>query len=128
MVYNIGNIIYNTLVEATEGKLPVYPLINTDENSKLPFIVYIRSGYSPEYSKGLYSLIDTYDYSIAIVSDKYNEGVEIADKVINAIMALTGKAVDGLNIQSAEIFNATETVGDDILFIQDLDFQIKITK
>lgn len=128
MVFNIGNIIYNTLVEATEGKLPVYPLINTDENSKLPFIVYRRMSYSPEYSKGLYSLIDTYDYSIAIVSDKYNEGVEVADKVINAIMALTGKEIDGKFIQSSEVTEATETVGDDILFIQDLDFQIKITK
>ena len=128
MVFNIGNIIYNTLVEATEGKLPVYPLINTDENSKLPFIVYRRMGYSPEYSKNLYSKIDTYDYSIAIVSDKYNEGVEVADKVINAIMALTGKEIDGKFIQSSEVTEATETVGDDILFIQDVDFQIKITK
>lgn len=128
MVFNIGNIIYNTLVEATEGKLPVYPLINTDENSKLPFIVYRRMGYSPEYSKGLYSLIDTYNYSIAIVSDKYNEGVEVADKVINTIMALTGKEIDGKFIQSSEVTEATETVGDDLLFIQDIDFQIKITK
>lgn len=128
MVFNLGDIIYDTIVAAVEGKVKVYPLINTDENGKLPFIAYRRSGYSPDYSKNLYSGIDTYSYSIAVVSDKYRDGVELADKVINAIMALTGKEVDGKFIQSAEIFNATESVGDDILFVQDLDFTIKITR
>lgn len=128
MVFNLGDIIYETLVQAVEGKYKVYPLINTDENGKLPFIAYRRSGYSPQYSKNLYSGIDTYSYSIAVVSDKYKDGVDIAEKVIDAIMALTGTEVDGKFIQGAEITNATESVGDDILFVQDLDFEIKITR
>lgn len=128
MVFNLGDIIYTTLSTATSGQTPIYPLINTDENSKLPFIVYRRMGYFPEYSKSLYSLSDTYTYSIAIVSDKYKEGVDIAENVINAMMALTGKEIDGKFIQSSEVTNATETVGDDILYVQDVDFQIKITR
>lgn len=128
MVFNLGDIIYETLVQAVEGKYKVYPLINTDENGKLPFIAYRRSGYMPQYSKNLYSGIDTYSYSIAVVSDKYKDGVDIAEKVIDAIMALTGTEVDGKFIQGAEITNATESVGDDILFVQDLDFEIKITR
>jgi hypothetical protein len=128
MVFNFGDIVYDALVEAVGGEIDVYPLVNPDENGKLPFIVYRRSGYSPDYSKGLYAKIDTYYYSIAIVSDKYKDGIEIGDKVINAIMALTGKSIDGKHIQSAEVTNATESVGDDILFVQDIDFQIKITR
>lgn len=128
MVFNLGDIIYDTLVQAVEGKYKVFPLFNTDENGKLPFIAYRRSGYSPQYSKNLYSGIDTYSYSIAVVSDKYKDGVDIAEKVIDAIMALTGTEVDGKFIQGAEITNATESVGDDLLFVQDLDFEIKITR
>lgn len=128
MNFNIGDTIYSTLNAEFDGKVKVYPLINTDENAKMPFICYRRSSYLPEYTKNLYSLIDTYHYQISVVSDVYKEGIGIADRVINALMALTGTAVDGKSIQSFEVVNAEETVTEDVLFVQSLDFDIKITK
>ncbi len=128
MVFELGDIIYDTLTEATSGTVGVYPVIQTNENGKLPFIAYRRSGYEPSYTKDLYSKIDTYYYSIAVVSDVYKEGVEIADNIINALIALTGQEVDGKHIQGVQITNATEAAGEDVLFVQDLDFMIKITR
>lgn len=128
MVFNIGDIVFDTLKEATSGKVGVYPIIQTDEKGKLPFIAYRRSGYDPAYTKDLYSKIDTYYYSIAVVSDVYKEGVDLADNIINALIALTGKEVDGKHIQGVQLTNAVETAGEDVLFVQDLDFMIKITR
>lgn len=120
--------IYSTLVEEFNGEVNVYPLINTDERSKLPFICYRRSSYMPEYTKDLYSFIDVYHYEVSVVSDDYKEGINLADRAINALMALNGKVFDGKHIQSLEVTNAEETVTEDVLFVQSLDFDIRITK
>lgn len=128
MNFNLGDTIYSTLDGEFEGKVKIYPIINTDENAKLPFIAYRRSGYLPEYTKDLYSLLDTYHYQISVVSDVYRKGIEIADRVINSLMALTGTAVDGKIIQSCEVVNADESATEDVLFVQTLDFDIRISK
>lgn len=128
MVFNIGDMIYSTLVEEFNGEVKVYPLINTDERSKLPFICYRRSSYMPEYTKDLYSFIDVYHYEVSVVSDDYKEGINLADRAINALMALNGKSFEGKYIQSLEVTNAEETVTEDVLFVQSLDFDIRITK
>lgn len=128
MLFNIGDIIYDTLTNAFSGKVGVYPIIQADENGKLPFVAYRRSAYEPAYSKDLYSKIDTYYYSVGVVSDKYKEGVDIAEEAINALMSIIGTEVNGHLVQDVKITNATETAGEDLLFVQDLDFAIKVKK
>ena len=128
MLFNIGDVIYDTLTAAYSGQTAVYPIIQTDENGKLPFVAYRRTAYEPAYTKDLYSKIDTYYYSIGVVSDIYKEGVELSDKAIDALISLIGTEVNGKLIQDVKITNATESAGEDLLFIQDLDFEIKIKK
>lgn len=124
----IGDIVYNAINEAVDGKIKVYPLIQTDENGCLPFIVYRRSGFAPSYTKDLYCKVDDYFYSIAIVSDIYKVGVDLVDKVIDSLTSLTGQTINGKNIGSVQVTNASEICGEDVLFVQNVDFQIKITK
>lgn len=83
----IGKTIYNLLssdadVTGIVGDR-IYPLI-ADVSTTFPFIVYRKNNYQPEYTKdGISSKWATIE--IVIASDKYNEGVELAEKAFQAI-------------------------------------------
>mgnify|MGYP003302482967 CR=1 FL=1 len=70
------------LVEKVENK--IYPLI-ADVNTTFPFIVYRRNGIEPLNSKDRFTINTTTYISIVVASDKYDESIEIAERIIKAL-------------------------------------------
>lgn len=95
----------------------VFPLV-ANEGTTFPFVVYRRSGYRP-YSNKDYS-DEVASVEMAILSDKYIDSVDVADKVANALEHKSTEDIDDIEIE-----NATEEFNTDI-YIQKLNLRITI--
>jgi hypothetical protein len=122
MSLQVGKAIYNLLSNDANvtGRVQnkIYPLI-ADTGTTFPFIVYRRTGIEPD--RFIYKE-DTY-VEVVIASDKYNESIEIADLVKDALQGKRG-IYSGINIQDIRMTNADEDYIEDT-FIQNLTFNIK---
>ena len=100
----------------------IYPLI-ADTGTTFPFIVYRRTGIEPSDSKDRFIYKEDTYVEVVIASDKYNESIEIADLVKDALQGKKGN-YSGINIQDIRMTNADEDYIEDT-FIQNLTFNIK---
>ena len=106
---DFGKTIYSLLSTSTGVTgytQAIYPLV-IPENTNLPAIVYKRS-YDNEYSKD-YRVGSTINLELTILSDTYNQGVDIADAVKlifdeNKIRLISGdeQYMEGAYIQSLQ--------------------------
>ena len=126
MSLQVGKAIYNILsndakiIDSVEHK--IYPLI-ADTGTTFPFIVYRRTGIEPSDSKDRFIYSENTYVEVVIASDKYNESIEIADLVKNALQGKRGN-YSGINIHDIRMTNADEDYIEDT-FIQNLTFNIK---
>ena len=104
------------LVEKVENK--IYPLI-ADVNTTFPFIVYRRNGIEPLNSKDRFTINSTTYISIVVASDKYDESIEIAERIIKALSKGTYQGIMDISLVDAD-----EDYIDDT-FIQTLTYNIK---
>lgn len=88
-----------------------------------PFIVYRRTSIEPSDSKDRFIYSEDTYVEVVIASDKYNESIEIADLVKNALQGKKGN-YSGINIHDIRMTNADEDYIEDT-FIQNLTFNIK---
>lgn len=102
----------DTVAELLTGK--IFPLVAV-EGTTFPFLVYRRSGYTPVSNKDLEDEIVTVE--IAILSDKYENSVDVADAV------LTGLHGSNEEIDRVKIIGTSEEFSDDI-YIQKLIIDI----
>lgn len=102
----------DTVAEYLTGK--IFPLVAV-EGTTFPFLVYRRSGYAPVSNKDLEDEIVTVE--IAILSDKYENSVDVADAV------LTGLHGSNEEIERVKIIGTSEEFSDDI-YIQKLIIDI----
>ena len=126
MSLQVGKAIYNILsndakiIDSVEHK--IYPLI-ADTGTTFPFIVYRRTGIEPSDSKDRFIYSENTHVEVVIASDKYNESIEIADLVKDALQGKKGN-YSGINIHDIRMTNADEDYIEDT-FIQNLTFNIK---
>lgn len=126
MSLQVGKAIYNILsndakiIDSVEHK--IYPLI-ADTGTTFPFIVYRRTGIEPSDSKDRFIYSEDTYVEVVIASDKYNESIEIADLVKDALQGKKGN-YSGINIHDIRMTNADEDYIEDT-FIQNLTFNIK---
>ena len=126
MSLQVGKAIYNILsndakiIDSVEHK--IYPLI-ADTGTTFPFIVYRRTGIEPSDSKDRFIYSENTYVEVFIASDKYNESIEIADLVKDALQGKKGN-YSGINIHDIRMTNADEDYIEDT-FIQNLTFNIK---
>ena len=126
MSLQVGKAIYNILsndakiIDSVEHK--IYPLI-ADTGTTFPFIVYRRTGIEPSDSKDRFIYSENTYVEVVIASDKYNESIEIADLVKDALQGKKGN-YSGINIHDIRMTNADEDYIEDT-FIQSLTFNIK---
>ena len=126
MSLQVGKAIYNILsndakiIDSVEHK--IYPLI-ADTGTTFPFIVYRRTGIEPSDSKDRFIYSENTYVEVVIASDKYNESIEIADLVKDALQGKKGN-YSGINIHDIRMTNADEDYVEDT-FIQNLTFNIK---
>lgn len=121
--WKVGNVLRAILVNDEEiSKLigtKVYPLI-APENTVGDFILYKRESYSKHWAKaGVYE--DDCTVAITIVSDNYDSGLDLAEKVDNALVGR--HTVDGSQIQ-IDLVDSTESF-EDLKYIEVLLFSIK---
>lgn len=122
MSLQIGKAIYHILsnntdvVDKVQNK--IYPLI-ADVDTTFPFIIYKRTGIVPADSKDKFIYSEDVYVNVVIASDKYNESIEIADLVRQALQK---GSYDG--IKDIAFTDADEDYLEDT-FIQNLTFKIK---
>ena len=115
----IGKVIYTLL-----GDFKTYPLV-ADNNTKYPFIVYKRNNVISSTCKdGSYE--DTVDIGITIVTMKYAEGIEIANKVREILQRQVIK-IDDMILNDTYLISANESFTDNV-FVQNLNFRTTITE
>ena len=110
MSLQIGKAIYSILSSNTsivsKVQKKIYPLV-ADAEVTFPFIVYKRTGIEPATTKDRFIYNEDVYVDIAIASDKYNETIEIADMVRNALQNKKGN-YSGINIQDISLNDADE--------------------
>lgn len=124
---SIGKAIYTILSSNEElttllgGDNKIFPLIvNTD--TQLPFIVYKRLDIDQVDTKDKFICQEAVNVQFAVVSEKYNKGVEIAEK-LNEV--LTKKDYKNMGIVSVTLNSADEEYSEDS-FVQVLTYKILI--
>ena len=117
-----GKVIYklldtNELNAKLENKK--YPLI-ADTTTTFPFLIYRRSNVFSSKNKDYSN--ESVTVEVLIISDKYKEGIEIAELTRSAIEGKNG-VIEGIEIEDIIMEDAYEEYVDDS-FIQVLNFRI----
>lgn len=114
---NIGKAIYTILQTSIDIDKKIYPLI-ADEGTTFPFIIYKRTGLTPESTKD--NTNENVSVEINIASSNYSESIDLAIKVRKALEHKKGTYSD-IAIEDIVIDDATEDYIEDT-FIQTLTF------
>lgn len=118
---NIGKAIYTILQTSIDIDKKIYPLI-ADEGATFPFIIYKRTGLTPESTKD--NTNENVSVEINIASSNYSESIDLAIKVRKALEHKKGTYSD-IAIEDIVIDDATEDYIEDT-FIQTLTFKIEL--
>lgn len=123
-----GKVIYSRLTTINEDLkeligTKVFPLI-ADNNTDYPFVVYKRTGVmNNDETKDGYSE-DVVNYEVVIVSNKYEESLNIAQMVRNLLERKRIES-DIMTIYDTKLTLATEEYSGDA-YVQKLTFNCKI--
>lgn len=118
----IGKVIYKLLdTNELNAKLKnkKYPLI-ADTTTTFPFLIYRRSNVFSNKNKDYSN--ESVTVEVLIISDKYKEGIEIAELTRSAIEGKNG-TIEGIEIEDIIMEDSYEEYIDDS-FIQVLNFRI----
>lgn len=118
---NIGKAIYTILQTSIDIDKKIYPLI-ADEGTTFPFIIYKRTGLTPESTKD--NTNENVSVEINIASSNYSESIDLAIKVRKALEHKKG-TYSNIAIEDIVIDDATEDYIEDT-FIQTLTFKIEL--
>lgn len=118
---NIGKAIYTILQTSIDIDKKIYPLI-ADEGTTFPFIIYKRTGLTPESTKD--NTNENVSVEINIASSNYSESIDLAIEVRKALEHKKGTYSD-IAIEDIVIDDATEDYIEDT-FIQTLTFKIEL--
>lgn len=135
MKLNIGQYIYSALsaiwvapaatANDTPQLLTVFPVIadfNTDAPTT-PFAVYQRTSCQPQYTKDGFTGEISHSYSITVADNSYNDTVNLAEDVANALIGLSYQAKDGIKFYQVQLTDLSEDFIEGI-YIQTLIFDI----
>lgn len=125
MNISIGKYIYNA-IQGVSASLHVYPVIATfnDPQPPTPFAVYQRTSAEPDYTKDLFTGDILHEYSVTIADDDYTNGLNLAQGVTDALLALAFKKFDGISFKTVRVTNIGPEDFLDGLFLQTIQFEI----
>lgn len=127
MSLQVGKAIYNILSNnvdvVNKVNKKIYPLV-ADQSTTFPFIVYRRTGLEPSTTKDRYIYSSSAIIQIVIASENYNDSVDIAEKVKDALIGKRG-IYSNIEILDITLINADEDYFEDT-FIQTLTLNIKL--
>lgn len=126
MSISIGKHIYSKLSESEEVQRLVdskIHAISTKAATSFPFIIFKRSGLSPNYTKDRYGTGDSVAVEIVVASDSYLNSIEVAESVRSALEGKRGKYA-GFDVIDAKLLSSDEDFIEDT-FIQYLTFSFE---
>lgn len=113
------------LKEAVKGQ--IYPLL-ANKSTQYPFIVYSRDSITPSYCKDLYgggqNYQDDVGVTVIVVSDDYEQSVEISNKVRESLELLVYED-DDIYIADTVLTGVSESTSDDA-YVQRMNFNLII--
>ena len=117
--FKIGKEINRILTEANISGIgnKVFPLI-ANANTTFPFLVYRRDYYTPASNKDYDDEI--VGIQIVIATQKYEEGVNLADSVATALLHKQTEIIDDI-----QITNMNEDFSEDT-FLQNINIEITL--
>lgn len=122
----IGKAVYQILSNDTKVKEMVgnniYPLV-ANQGTTYPFIIYRRTGIEPVTSKDRFICSEVTSVDVIIASDRYDESIEVAELVKDALSGKSG-IYSGIKVIDINMISADEDYIEDT-FIQNLTFNIK---
>lgn len=122
----IGKAVYQILSNDTKVTEMVgnkiYPLI-ANQGTTYPFIIYRRTGIEPVTSKDRFICSEVTSVDVIIASDRYDESIEVAELVKDALSGKSG-IYSGIKVIDINMISADEDYIEDT-FIQNLTFNIK---
>ena len=125
MSLQVGKVIFDILsndpqvTQRVNSK--IFPLV-AENNTTFPFIVYKRTGIEPQTSKDRMIHREETNVDVIIISDTYNDSIEVADLVKTALTGKNG-IFSGISVKDIEFIDASEDFQDET-FIQNLTFKI----
>lgn len=116
---NIGKVIYNRCKDIVNNRC--FPIV-AENTTNMPFIVYQRESTSNGKTKdgGLYE--ESHNIQISIVTEKYDEGIALAQEVFNKFEDFEGK-LEGIEITDTKITSISEAYNG--AYIQYINLTIK---
>lgn len=114
--FKIGREIYQILTQNQNIGSNVFPLVATPDTN-FPFIIYRRINYNPENSNKDYNSSNV-AMELQVVSDKYEEGVNLAEIVADTLVSARTALIDFIKIRNIE-----EEYSPDV-FIQKIEIDI----
>lgn len=125
MKLNVGKAIYNILSQdETVGlKNKIFPLI-AENGTTYPFCVYKRNSLSFDITKDVYKTQLEGIVELTIVSDKYEQSIEVAETITEKLSKSKGVFAN-IEIKKIEIIDASEDYQDDA-YIQNITIKIII--
>lgn len=118
---NVGSYFYSNL-SPIPNVTKVYPIV-ADNDAKFPFIVYKRTNIVSNGCKdGYYE--DVAVVQISIVTEKYKEGVEIANAARKALECPTSRQFGDHTVSECMLTAANEDYNN--AYVQTMQFTLKI--
>lgn len=124
----IGKLIYARLsqdqsLEALTGKDKIFPIVAENE-TKFPFITYVRTGISPATQTKDGRIEDTVTFQVSVCSDSYNESLDIADKVRELLEI---KLISSTDLSMIETYMTGITeIYDSSTYMQQMQFTTRV--
>ena len=101
-----------------------YPIV-AEEGADYPFMVYRRNSLTPYNTKDRFNYVVTISLEISIVTNRYDEGVDLSQKVWDALDK-KGGVIAGLEISEIRVTSASEDYINNA-YVQRLQIEVDVT-
>jgi len=120
---NIGKAVVAKIKADKSISLSRFCACVVEEDTKYPYAVYYRDSVSTEESKDTATGINRSVVVINVVSDKYDQSLNLAQKIVDSYDGMRG-TIGGCRIQSCRVTDCGETFSNNA-FIQSISIEIK---
>lgn len=100
-----------------------YPVI-AEEGANYPFAVYRRTSLTPYTTKDRYNYLVTISMELVIVTQRYDEGVELSQRVWEALDKRGGN-IGGLDISEIRVTSTSEDFANNA-YLQRLQIEVDV--
>lgn len=119
----VGKMIFDFL----NPLIPCYPII-AEKSNELPFCLYRKLSFQPNYTKDKFDYQDNINMEIKVCASTYNESIELAQKVKELLEMKCGNWRNKIIVDNITMINGSENFIEEPIacYVQTLIFQIDL--